>query len=170
MKATEKSGVSSHTRRYYVKTASQVVSLQVCATEVMEAVPDIMETLRSAARSYLVDQASLPQLRCLGVIDRNPGLGISAVAQRLGVATPTTSAMVDRLVRAGSVQACADPADRRRSQLFVTSSGLAQLQAARGTAKQEVSNALSNCSAQELQIIYAGLSLLKQKIKSGTSL
>ncbi len=149
------------------KTASIAINARECANEVLEAVPNIMEMLRAASRPYLGDQMSIAQLRCLAVIERNPGLGVAAVAARLGVATPTTSAMVERMVRAGAIQACSDPADRRRSQLFVTDVGHAQLLLARSNARDDVTKALSNSSLQELQTIYQGISLLKQKIQMG---
>lgn len=151
------------------KTATLAVSARECANQVLETVPSLMEMLRVASKVNLGDQMSLAQLRCLGVIDRNPGLGVAAVAARLGVATPTTSAMVERMVRAGAVQTFADPADRRRSQLFVTDVGHAQLLLLRTNARDDVTKALSGSSLQELQTIQEGLTLLKQKIQQGIS-
>jgi DNA-binding MarR family transcriptional regulator len=145
-------------------TSGADMSAQECAVEVLDAVPSIMEAIRANVRILDSTVMSLPQLRCLGMIDRNPGIGVAAIAVKVGVATPTTSAMVDRLVRANAVQSCADPADRRRMQLFITSVGHLQLHAARKSARDDVAKVLSDCSSQELQIIHKGLALLKNKI------
>jgi DNA-binding MarR family transcriptional regulator len=138
-----------------------------CAADVLEVVPGIMDALRMSARAYVGDQLSVPQLRCLSVIERNPGSGVADVASRLGVATPTASAMVDRLVRAGAVETCADADDRRRLQLYITTSGHTQLHSVRAHARIALSRVLASCSTEELHAVSAGLAVLKQKIRPG---
>jgi DNA-binding MarR family transcriptional regulator len=149
------------------KSRDQARQTNDCAARVLEIVPGIMDALRMSARSHAGDQFSLPQLRCMGVIDRNPGAGVADVAARMGVATPTASAMVDRLVRAGVVQACADADDRRRVQLYITTSGHKQLAAVRAHARGALSEVLASCTPDELHTVSAGLEMLKQKIQPG---
>ena len=132
-----------------------------CADQVMDVVPAVMDGLRMAMRQHVGEQLSVPQFRCLDFIRRTPGASVGAVAAFLGVTMPTASAMVDRLVRAGSVQHDADPADRRRLRLGLTPAGLAQLREIRRGARDDLARTLGSRSPEELRTLQAGLALLR---------
>lgn len=137
-----------------------------CALQVMAVVPAVMDALRGAMRGHIGesggDQLSVPQFRCLNFIAGEPGASVSAVAAFLGVTMPTASAMVDRLVRAGSVAPTTAPEDRRRSQLHLTEAGRALLKQIRIGAHADLARALASRSADELKSLQDGLAVLQQ--------
>jgi DNA-binding MarR family transcriptional regulator len=63
---------------------------------------------------------TLLQLTALHVISAQAPVALRDVAQILGTGPPATSAMVDRLIRAGLVARASDPQDRRRVRLTLT--------------------------------------------------
>ena len=132
------------------------------AAEVLDVIPAIMDALRQAMRRHVGEQLTGPQFRCLNVIAVHPGATVSAVAAFLGVALPTASTLVDRLVRAGAVEPRADPQDRRKSSLHLTRAGAAQLAAIRRGARKELAQVLATRSGEELLTLHAGLAVLRQ--------
>lgn len=132
------------------------------AAEVLDVIPAIMDALRQAMRRHVGEQLTVPQFRCLNFIAVHPGASVSAVAAFLGVALPTASTMVDRLVRAGAVEPRADRQDRRKSSLHLTRAGAAQLAAIRRGARKELAQVLATRSGEELRTLHAGLAVLRQ--------
>ncbi|HVX42771.1 MAG TPA: MarR family transcriptional regulator [Mycobacteriales bacterium] len=65
---------------------------------------------------------TVPQYRTLALISRGEEHA-SRVAERLAVAKPTVTAMVDGLVAAGLLERIADPRDRRATKLRLTAAG-----------------------------------------------
>lgn len=59
-------------------------------------------------------------LRCLDVLDREGPMMASALADRVGLSRPATTAAVDRLTLAGYVRRVHDTEDRRRVLVEVT--------------------------------------------------
>jgi DNA-binding MarR family transcriptional regulator len=140
-------------------------SARACAAEVLEIMPAVMDAMRAAMRHQVGDQLSVPQFRCLNYIARWPGCSVSAVAAFLGVTLPTASAMVDRLVRAGAVAPRVAQADRRRSELHVTTAGLAQMRQIEAGALSELSQALACCSADEMQALQQSMAVLRRAFR-----
>lgn len=134
------------------------------AAEVLEVIPAVMDALRNAMRNHVGDaggQLTVPQFRCLNFIGKRPGASVSAVAAFLGVALPTASTMVDRLVKAGAVEPHTASDDRRRSQLHLTQAGAAQLARIRAGARHELAQVLAVRSRKELQTLHDGLAVLR---------
>jgi len=71
------------------------------------------------------------QATLLWQISENPGIGLRALAEREGSATPTVSGLVDRLQRAGLVARVRSETDRRRVGLTITPAGASLLVAVR---------------------------------------
>lgn len=140
-----------------------------CADAVLAVMPVVMDAMRGAMRLHVGEQLSVPQFRCLNFIATQPGCSVSAVAALLGVTLPTASAMVDRLVKAGAVAPATATADRRRSELQLTPAGRAQLQQIRRGARGEFARLLAGCSAEELQAVQTGLSVLQRAFRPATS-
>ncbi|MFZ4285007.1 MarR family winged helix-turn-helix transcriptional regulator [Variovorax sp. HJSM1_2] len=136
------------------------------AAMVMEVVPVVMDTIRSAMRLGAGANLSVPQFRCLNFIARTPACAVGEVAAFLGVTMPTASAMVDRLVRAELVLPATASDDRRRSQLQATPAGLAQLEQIQLGAQGHLEDILSACSPTELQTLQAGLAVLSRTFQS----
>lgn len=66
---------------------------------------------------------TLPQLRVLFLLRRNPGATTNYLSGRLGITVSTVSGLVDKLVRAGLVERRHDPNDRRLVPLGLTLEG-----------------------------------------------
>ncbi len=139
-----------------------------CATQVFDALPPLMETLRRTMRRHVADGLSVPQFRCLNFVAKRPGGSLSELAELLGVTLPTASAMTDRLVRAGWLQADTDRSDRRRIQLRLTAAGAAMLRRIEHDARADLARSLAACSAAELAAVEAGLSALTHALAEHT--
>jgi DNA-binding MarR family transcriptional regulator len=72
-------------------------------------------------------ELTLAQLLALHVISAKAPMTLMSLSQALGLRPPATSAMVDRLARAGLVCRSPDPTDRRRVVLTVTAHAVAML-------------------------------------------
>ncbi|MGH3828983.1 MAG: MarR family winged helix-turn-helix transcriptional regulator [Pseudonocardiaceae bacterium] len=66
-------------------------------------------------------EVTLSQLIALHVISAKSPMTLLSLSEALGTRPPATSAMVDRLARAGLVRRTPDPTDLRRVMLAVTS-------------------------------------------------
>ncbi|UFU03749.1 MarR family transcriptional regulator [Ruania suaedae] len=66
---------------------------------------------------------TVPQIQLLALLYRDGPTSGHAVAEHLGVSTPTVSGMVDRLEGQGMVERRADPADRRVRLIALTGAG-----------------------------------------------
>ena len=72
-------------------------------------------------------ELTLAQLLALHFISAKAPMSLMSLSHALGLRPPATSAMVDRLARAGLVCRRPDPADRRRVLLTVTAHGRAMV-------------------------------------------
>jgi DNA-binding MarR family transcriptional regulator len=100
------------------------------AWAVLETVPLVMRAIRARMREGRPEAMSVPQFRALLYIRRHPGTDLTAVADHVGTSLPAASELVARLVRQHLVARETDPASRRRVRLTLSSSGLADLDAA----------------------------------------
>lgn len=83
-------------------------------------------------------------LRCLWEVD---GQSQAELVRRLGVASPTVTKMVARLEAAGFVRRRPHPADRRATQVWLTSAGRAlrtDVQRARAAATRQLAGPLTD--------------------------
>jgi DNA-binding MarR family transcriptional regulator len=71
------------------------------------------------------------QATLLWQVAENPGIGLRALAELEGIATPTVSGLIDRLQRAGLVTRERSQTDRRRIGLTITPAGSELLVAVR---------------------------------------
>jgi DNA-binding MarR family transcriptional regulator len=138
---------------------------ELCAREVMEAVPVVMRFIRMEMRSRRAPSLSVPQFRVLTFLSRRPGAPLSSVAEHLGVARSTASATVDRLVRRQLVSRTTHPEERRSVVLTLTPVGAQQLQQAREAATTQMAKVLAGLPAAELSQVIQGLTLLGNAFK-----
>ena len=101
---------------------------QQCAARVMETIPLLMRFIRSDMRTHSADSLTIPQLRSLAFLKRNPGASLSAVADHLGVTCATASTSIERLVQRHLVQRSDHPQERRRIVLNLTTQGKSLLE------------------------------------------
>ncbi len=133
-----------------------------CAQTVLETLPQIMRAIHEEMRRHGAPLLSPPQLRTLAFLHRNPGSCLFRVAEHLGVTRPTASVIVERLVRRGMVTRAANPQERRRIVLDLTSTGAWHLQRARQATQTWMAAALSRLSPASLRRIKEGMGLLAQ--------
>jgi DNA-binding MarR family transcriptional regulator len=75
------------------------------------------------ADDLLAVDITMQQAKALHVIAAEPGIGVTALAGRLGVGTSTTSGSVDRLAEMGLIERRHDDQDRRHLLLSLTDEG-----------------------------------------------
>ncbi len=127
---------------------------------VMDTVPAVMRRIRESMRRHGPPSLSIPQFRALGFLDRNPGACLSELSEHLGVARPTASVIVDRLVQRRLVLRNDNPRERRRVVLRLTPDGVELLRQARSATRAWIATLLTGLSDEDLQRMVAGLALL----------
>src|SRR6478672_10120056 len=105
-----------------VATNSASTPASECARELLDALPPVTWFIRRTMRSYRKG-LSLPQFRALVLIDREPSVSLSVVADHLGVSLPTASRIVGGLVRNGLLARGGSEVDRRVCHLSLTARG-----------------------------------------------
>lgn len=144
------------------------ITPQMCAREVVELTPLVMRALRAEVGRLADPTLTVPQFRALSHLSRNPGSSLSSVAEHLGIARPTASALVDRLVRRGLIHRDTDPSERRRTRLTLTPEGVKHLQGAKEAVRTRVAEVLAPLSDAERAQILQGLQLLAHAVRSLT--
>jgi len=136
-----------------------------CARTVVETVPMVMRFIRAEMRRQRASVLSVPQLRVLAFLDGNPGACLFHVADHLGVTRPTTSVIVDRLVRRGLLLRAEDPRERRRIVLTLTPRGARLLEQARIATRSWMADLLAPLPRPMLRRIEEGINLLGSAFK-----
>ena len=131
-----------------------------CADRLLEVVPRTMRRIREEMRARAGRGLTVPQLRALLYLRRNPGAGLSPVAAHLGMSPPAASALVDRLVRAGQLERATHPDERRRIQLRLTRRGLSHVTSAHDAARAWLARELGQLDARDLARLGAALEVL----------
>ncbi len=140
------------------------------AAELMEAMPAIMQFMRTEMRSQREPSLSVPQFRVLAFLSRHPNASLSEVADHIGITRASASAMVDRLVQRGLVDRQEDPSERRHIMLKLTLTGSDLLESMRNSTRQTIAGLLNKLTPEELNYISAGLVLLGQVFNTASTL
>lgn len=136
-------------------------SARRCAREVLDTVPLVMRFLRQEVRRQSAPSLSVPQVRALAMLDRDPGASLSSLANHLNVTSPTASLIINRLVRQGLVHRAENPHERRRRVLTLTKAGAQRLKVVRAVACAIVEQVLAGGNTKEITAIVRGLDQLK---------
>ena len=136
----------------------KIADAKTCARQVVETVPEIMRIIRAGVRKQ--GTLSVPQVRVLSHLRRQPGSSVSELAFVLDISIPSASALVERLVKKKLVQRQDDPNERRRVLLTLTQDGENAFDEARASAQAFVSHLFEFESPEQLATISEGLSLL----------
>jgi DNA-binding MarR family transcriptional regulator len=91
----------------------------------------------------------------LGFIRKNPGVGVSELADAEQVSRPAMSGQVKRLEAAGWIARRGDPIDGRRSGLAVTPAGVKQIEAVRRRRNDWLAARLAHLSDEERERLSA---------------
>ncbi|WP_315788425.1 MarR family transcriptional regulator [Fischerella sp. JS2] len=134
---------------------------QECAARVMETIPLLMRFIRADMRTHSADSLSIPQLRSLAFLKRNPGASLSEVAEHLGVTCATASTTIERLVQRHLVQRTDHPQERRRVVLNLTEEGKQLLEQSQQKTRAHIAEILKDLTPEQVSQIEEGLALLK---------
>jgi DNA-binding MarR family transcriptional regulator len=134
---------------------------QECAARVMETIPLLMRFIRADMRTHSAECLSIPQLRSLAFLKRNPGASLSEVAEHLGVTCATASTTIERLVQRNLVQRSDHPQERRRVVLNLTEEGKQLLEQSQQKTRAHIAEILKDLTPEQVSQIEEGLTLLK---------
>lgn len=104
------------------------------------------------------------QTWALQEIEREPGIGVSVLATRMGIHQSTCSQLVETLTTLGLVEKRRDPKDQRRLGLHVVSDGSTLLAQLPGPAEGLLPEALSSLPEVVLKTLNINLSELTQRL------
>ncbi len=113
------------------------------ARAVLDVVPLVMRFIRTHMRSQRSD-LRISQFRALLFINRYPEGPLIDLAEHLGLAPPSASALVDGLVKRGLVDRRPSNHDRRRITLTLTAAGLGILEQARRSTLNALADVLAD--------------------------
>ncbi|MGH2734784.1 MAG: MarR family winged helix-turn-helix transcriptional regulator [Actinomycetota bacterium] len=88
----------------------------------------------------------------------------SELAARVRVSSPTASAVIDSLAKAGWVERKADPRDRRAVVLALTGEGRQELRRTEDALEVELTELLSKLDPDDARLLHDGLVALKDVI------
>jgi len=131
------------------------------AASVVDVVPLVMRAIRSEMRAAASPALSVPQLRTLLFVKRNPDVNLSALAEHLGIGLTGASGLVDRLVRNELLSRETDPHERRRIQLTLTPHGRARLDAASNSTRAMIEQRLTNLDADDAATVEQAMTILR---------
>ena len=134
--------------------------VDVVVDRILQVIPRTMRRIRHEMRAAGSDTLSVPQLRALLYVRREPGTDLSSLADHLGLTLPGASGLVDRLVRAGLLERSMDPDERRRMRLRLTADGAEHVGRAHLHVRARLSADLGRLSATDLRSLADALETL----------
>ena len=126
----------------------------------MDVVPRFMHRIKRTMREAATPELTVPQFRVLRLVSRQPGIGVSGVAERLGMSVTATSALVDRIVRAGELARIQDTEERRRVRLTVTPKGAARIARGEAHTRAWLAEEIGSLPTRDRQRLEAALDVL----------
>ena len=139
------------------------MSAWACAERLLEVAHLSVRLIKRRALERLRG-LTVVQVRSLAFAHQRGGCTVSQLAGHLGIARPTASALADRLVRRGLMTRRADPGDRRRVTLALTTLGSRRVEAARREIRRVLAGALAPLPQSSLAAIGTGLEQLAEKL------
>lgn len=140
------------------------LTLEACVREVLDVVMLVSRVIRLQMRSHRAPQMSVPQFRALLFVRRKPQVSISELADHLGLTRPTTTALVDKLVRSGWMVREGDVSDRRRVRLGLTRAGEAILASAEQQTQAYFVQRLGHLSEEERTCVFQAMQILRRYV------
>ncbi len=130
------------------------------ADRLLEIVPRATRRIRREMRAHGTPGLTVAQLRAMIYLRREPGAGLSALADHLGMSLPASSALAQRLVVAGMIDRTGDPTERRRIRLELTTSGANHLARAQAAVRGWLAEELAALTPAEQARLAGGLEIL----------
>ena len=132
-----------------------------CAHELIEVIPEVMQTIRSHVRRQRGSDLSVLQIRVLAFLQHNPGAPLSAVAEHVGLTLPSMSTQVTGLVGRKLLHRATSRVDRRYITLTLTTSGAVLLASVRASAQENLAQTLAGLTEAERAVVMQALQLLR---------
>lgn len=97
-------------------------------------------------------------------LSRNDGCTHQQLAQHMGIEAPTLVKLVDHLEKEGLLRRCVSKTDRRVKHLYLSDAGKQVVVDIRSNAAELRKDILSDTSKEELQITYAVLQRIRERL------
>ncbi len=146
--------------------AKIAASADSCAALLLETAPRVLRAVRLAIANAEAPALTIPQFRALHFIQDHPGASLSATSDFLGLTLPSSSKLVDHLVRRGLLIRVDASDDRRRMILRITAKGDALLHNAQTLVRQHLAGMLNRLGSTELAALHSTLWLLQESFPS----
>lgn len=137
-----------------------------CAREILEAVPVVMQSIRSQIQQRRAEGLFLQQFRTLSYLSRVKDPSLSVVAEHLGHSLPAMSRLVNGLVEAGLVARREVSSNRRQVALALTARGRAKLEKVRAATRSHLAEVLEPLTVREQKTIVEAMQLLNRAFVS----
>jgi DNA-binding MarR family transcriptional regulator len=132
----------------------------------------IVALYRNAGRSLRANDpanwaagVTMPQLRVLFFLGRNGPASVGQVAAALGIAQPSATETLDKLVRHGLVERAPDPSDRRVVRNALSEQGKEMIDRPWETRRALLASALRAAAPGDRAAIEKGLALLCEALE-----
>jgi DNA-binding MarR family transcriptional regulator len=132
-----------------------------CAHELLEVIPEAMQTIRSEIRRQRDRDLSILQFRTLAYLGRHPGATLSAVADHVGLTLSSMSTQITKLVHRRLVERLESTTDRRFVTLSLTDAGQTMLDLARQGAQESLAVRCAKLSAEERALLIQALQIVR---------
>ena len=136
------------------------VAQKSCALNLAELTQVITHELRDVVRQSLDTSLSLIQIRTLAIVERMSGVGVSDIADHVGLGVSATSTLIEGLVQRGCLMRTGATEDRRRVVVELTATGTEMLTEARQIYRDHLVDRLSDLSDAELSTINSATTIL----------
>jgi DNA-binding MarR family transcriptional regulator len=136
-------------------------SAENCAHELLDVIPEAMQTIRSEIRRQRNRDLSILQLRTLAYLAHHPGATLSAVAEHVGLTLSSMSTQITKLVHRHLVERLESPTDRRFVTLSLTEAGQTLFEQARQGAQDNLAVRCARLSAEERALLMQAMQLLR---------
>ncbi len=134
-----------------INDQAQLALTQEAANRLLRLAPRVVQAARHYLRAQNLGGITLPQLRALAYVLRQPQSTLSELAEHLAITMPSASALVDRLVKQGLLEAKIPPENRRRVSLMITADGEAVVTRATDLWREELARRLIPLTEEELR-------------------
>jgi DNA-binding MarR family transcriptional regulator len=107
---------------------------------------------------------TMGQLKALLILDAQTALTISQLAEKMDLARPATSILVDKLVQAGYVERTEEPTDRRRTNIRLSATGTRLVGCLMRGTQEKLRAKLARLAPEDLHALIQGFRALADVI------
>lgn len=135
-----------------------------CAADVLDAIPRVMQFIRSRGPRRPEGGLSVQQFRALGFLRSSPGSSLSDLATYFGLTLPAASRLVGGLVTRKLVERTPIPHNRRQLKLTVLPAGQKLMQSAIRDIRSQIRARLDALPDQRLKSISQAMRILAAEL------